>query len=280
MKIKKKAALLAGSVATLGAVAIGSGTAYAVASSAPAPTPLIGCVTGSSRTLEHVYTSPASFMGCPKGSIAVQSGATGPRGLAGSRGATGARGPQGPAGPSGAGGSAYRTEVDNGTEWTLSPNPIAGDVSTAGATYADAGVVVDAGELNSQLTTGSFAYDAGSNVSENLWIGDGPEASVPGTHPLSDSADFFYASYQGTGMFSVMAPGASGLSGTVSLAQIKAAYGNGGGPVEAYIWAGVTSSGANVPPVTIHSVDGVTVNSEVGIQTFDSNKLFAFVRPL
>ena len=280
MKIKKKAALIAGSVATLGAVAIGSGTAYAVASSAPAPTPLIGCVTGSSRTLEHVYTSPASFKGCPKGSIAVQSGATGPRGLAGPRGAAGARGPQGPAGPAGAGGSAYRTEVDNGTEWTLSPNPIAGDVSTAGATYADAGVVVDAGELNSQLTTGSFAYDAGSNVSENLWIGDGPEASVPGTHPLSDSADFFYASYQGNGMFSVMAPGASGLSGTVSLAQIKAAYGNGGGPVEAYIWAGVTSSGTDVPPVTIHSVDGVTVNSEVGIQTFNSDKLLAFVRPL
>lgn len=101
--------------------AIGGGVALATTSalsaspsvSIPAGT-LHGCVSGSARTMEHVYESNTSGTSCPSGSFLVYWSVTGPAGKNGTNGkngtdgtngkngATGATGAQGPAGPSGA----------------------------------------------------------------------------------------------------------------------------------------------------------------------------------
>jgi hypothetical protein len=97
-KIKKLG--IAGAVA-VGAIAISTGVAGASSISA-APKPgnftIVGCVAGSSRTLEHVFTDAANFKNCPSGSFAVAFNSTGPKGATGATGAKGATGAQGPSG--------------------------------------------------------------------------------------------------------------------------------------------------------------------------------------
>lgn len=90
--------------AAIAALALGTGGGYALAATLAAKTApasnIYGCVSGSSRTLEHVYTVAGNYKACPKGSFAVTvaSGKTGP---AGPKGATGKTGPTGPTGPAG-----------------------------------------------------------------------------------------------------------------------------------------------------------------------------------
>jgi hypothetical protein len=105
-----------GVIAAVGAVVAlaASGGGYALAADAapaavkiPAGT-LHGCVSGSTRVMEHVYESNTSGTTCPSGSFLVYWGVTGPKGAtgaAGAKGATGATGATGPAGPAGPAGN-------------------------------------------------------------------------------------------------------------------------------------------------------------------------------
>lgn len=126
MKLSRRAAV-SGTAAVAALAVIGGGSAIAVASVTTAsPTPAYGCVAGSTRVLEHIYTSASNFRGCPSGSFAVTIGAqgargpagpAGPKGATGATGATGQTGPQGatgaqgPAGPSTAGSSGLDVET-------------------------------------------------------------------------------------------------------------------------------------------------------------------------
>lgn len=84
MKFTKTGVIIA-SIATAAGIAIGVGTGVAVASATAPVSNAYGCVTGSSRTLEHVYTVAGNFKSCPAGSFAVTIGAppmtAGPSGL-------------------------------------------------------------------------------------------------------------------------------------------------------------------------------------------------------
>jgi hypothetical protein len=72
-----------------------AGTGLAAADAVTSTPTYHGCVVGTSRTLEHVYTSKTPT--CPSGSFAAKWNQTGPRGP------QGIQGPPGPAGPSTAG---------------------------------------------------------------------------------------------------------------------------------------------------------------------------------
>jgi hypothetical protein len=80
-----------------------------------------GCVVGTTRAVEDVYTSKTPA--CPKGSFAVtwnQQGPAGPQGATGPRGPAGPAGPQGPAGPAGSAGASdvvSVTATTNVTNW-------------------------------------------------------------------------------------------------------------------------------------------------------------------
>ena len=125
---------LAISAAALAVIGVaGGGVAIAATSGPSAPAVAIpagtlhGCVSGSSRTLDHVYEINTSGTTCPAGSFLVYWGVTGPKGATGATGAkgatgaAGATGPQGPAGPAGsAGASGALPTITAGTtvkEW-------------------------------------------------------------------------------------------------------------------------------------------------------------------
>lgn len=94
--------------------------AAAPARAAAAPDPINGCVTGTNRTLEQVFTDPANFPGCKSPAFQVTWNVQGP---AGPKGATGAGGPQGPQGPAGPAGTSAVTTISastNVTNWAES----------------------------------------------------------------------------------------------------------------------------------------------------------------
>jgi hypothetical protein len=69
-------------IGALGLLGTGFGTAEAV--SAFAPGTIHGCITGTNRVLEHVYTDPSKGLTCPSGSSSVfweQTNTAGPNGL-------------------------------------------------------------------------------------------------------------------------------------------------------------------------------------------------------
>ena len=74
------------------------------------------------------------------------------------------------------------------------------------------------------------------NLAENIWIADGPEAYVPGTHALSAGADFDYGYQQDGGYY--MTDGQY-AGHTLTLAQLKADFAND----QAYAWVGIDDSG-------------------------------------
>jgi hypothetical protein len=219
---------------------------------------------------------------CPKGDKALSWNVAGPKGAtgpAGKTGATGNAGPQGPAGatgntgpqgPAGISQAKVMTEVNNGTEFTLSPAPDLADTSSSTSpSYADAGVVVNLGSLGS-LTPASLDYTGGDGLIENIWIGDGPETSTPGTYPQSStgyplsSANFCYgkggtAGYSGFYMLGSSSACGSAYGETLSLAQIQSDFPSN---LEAYAWLGVDSLTAQ----TVQTVDGQTINATVGIE--------------
>jgi len=217
----------------------------------------------------------------PKGATgpAGKTGATGNAGPQGPAGATGNTGPQGPAGatgntgpqgPAGISQAKVMTEVNNGTEFTLSSAPDLADTSSSTSpSYADAGVVVNLGSLGS-LTPASLDYTGGDGLIENIWIGDGPETSTSGTYPQSStgyplsSADFCYGKGGTSGYSDFYMLGSSSACGTaygqtLSLAQIQSEFPSN---LEAYAWLGVDSLTAQ----TVQTVDGQTINATVGIE--------------
>ena len=68
---------------------------------------------------------------CPKGDKALSWNVTGPKGGTGQAGKTGATGNTGPQGPAGISQAKIMTEVNSGTEFTLSPAPDLADTSNA-----------------------------------------------------------------------------------------------------------------------------------------------------
>jgi hypothetical protein len=124
-------------------------------------------------------------------------------------------------------------EVDNGTAWTLTDNLARAHSTGPNEGYADAGVVVGLGSVRS--FTGIRATGS-RNLAENIWIADGPEAYVPGTHALSAGADFDYGYQQDGGYY--MTDGQY-AGQTLTLAQLKADFAND----QAYAWVGIDDSG-------------------------------------
>ena len=88
--MRKRSGIIAAAGAAVALAASGGGYALAAdaapaASSIPAGT-LHGCVSGSTRVMEHVYESNTSGTVCPSGSFLVYWGVTGPKGAPGTSG--------------------------------------------------------------------------------------------------------------------------------------------------------------------------------------------------
>ena len=188
----------------------------------------------------------------------------------------GERGPRGARGPAGADAPAWRSEVDNGAEFALSKGAL-GDTSAPAASYADAGVVVDLGSTD-DLTADSFAYtgtvDAGS-LNENVWIGNGPQASTPGVYSLED-VDFCYGlgSTATPTTFQMNAGCGADAGQTLDIDTIKAHYPG----LEAYAWVGVTNQ-ADTVNGHVDTAGGQAVNADFGVRVNDDTTLTAFVTP-
>jgi hypothetical protein len=268
------------------AAAVLGGGAFALASNASTPAAKSTVIKACENNKTHVLSVQTRPHTCGKGYTSVTWNQTGPQGATGAAGKTGATGPQGsagaigPQGPAGITTNTEFTEVDNGSEWSLSSEPNLSDTSASGATYADAGVVLDLGQL-SKLANSDLAYTGGTGLGENLWIGNGPQASTPAVNLFSaepNGADFCYLEYEGNNAYSPLDGNCSsyGLSGdAVTLAQIQAAF--SAAPVEAYAWVGVSiDSNAGVSATSVTTIDGQNVNATVGIAD-DSGVLLPYV---
>jgi hypothetical protein len=144
-------------------------------------------------------------------------------------------------------------EVDNGTTWTLTGSLARAHSTGPDEGYADAGVVVGLGSVRN--FTGIRATGS-SNLAENIWIADGSEAYVPGTHALSAGADFDYGFQQAGGYY--MTDGKY-AGQTLTLAQLRADFGSD----QAYAWVGIDNSGTTDYGY-VASVNGQPVYDVVG----------------
>jgi hypothetical protein len=190
-------------------------------------------------------------------------------------GERGPRGPRGPQGPAGVSAPTWRSEVDNGAQFSLSSGPL-GDTSAPAATYADAGVVVDVGATD-DLTLSSFAYDGDGPLTVNVWIGDGPQASTPGTYQL-DSVDFCYGLGQVTAGsltgFQMNSGCGDDAGKTLTVADLASHYPG----LEAYAWVGVTGpDSGNSTSASVVSVDGQHVGATVGVRVNADTTMTAYV---
>ena len=291
-------------IAAAGAAVIGTAAGVAsAASSVTVPQPgsyvMYGCIVGSSHTLEDFSTTAAGFTGCTAGGTPVAFNSTGVKGATGATGSTGAKGdtgpqgpkgatgpqgPQGAQGPAGAGAVNWRSEVDNGAEFAVSDSTTLADTSSVTATYADAGVIVSIGQVgNLGSANTAYAY-SGAKVSENIWIGNGPEASTPGIYSLSTPADFCYGLGQNytSGVpanFYMTGSNCGSYAGqSLTKAQIATDFPS---TAEAYEWVGVvTGSGGAAPgTATVSAVNGQTVNATVRVTKLTSGALFSYVIP-
>jgi hypothetical protein len=170
------------------------------------------------------------------------------------------------------------TEVDNGAQFALSPSPDLADTSATGATYSDAGAVVNVGTVHS-LRAASIAYSGSPSLLENIWIGDGAQASTPGIYPLSAGADFCYGlgqdySHGAPASFSMQSDCGTYAGQTLTLAQIVTDF---PGVLEAYAWVGVTSSGGAVSSASITSVGGNRVGLDAGVLANSNGSLTPYV---
>ena len=133
---------------TAAVAAVLGGGALALATTAPAAksTVIKACESNKThdlsvqtrRTCGRGYTSVRWNQTGPQGP-AGKTGTTGPAGVAGPQGPQGVAGAQGPQGPAGIAANEVFSEVDNGSEFTVSASPTVADTAAAGATYADAG---------------------------------------------------------------------------------------------------------------------------------------------
>lgn len=263
-RIVRKIALPLAAVA-----AVGTGAAAYAATTSDSSTAVAGpyymCVGSGSHQVTKIWGHGTNAT-CPSGKLLFRWKAVGERG------------PRGPRGPAGVNAPSWRSEVDNGTEFALS-NGAVGDTSAPGATYADAGIVVDVGSTDN-LTAAAFAYEGTATVAsldENVWIGNGPQASTPGIYPL-DNVDFCYGLGVGSTptTFQMNAGCGADAGQTLTIDQIKADFPG----LEAYAWVGVTgpAEGGSVSG-HVASAGGQAVNADFGVRVNDDTTLTAFVSP-
>ena len=147
-----------------------------------------------------------------------------------------------------------RAETDNGTTWTLYPGQLGASSGTQ-AGYADAGEVVSLGPVAS---FSGITAKGSANLSENIWITDGSEATVPGTHQLSTPVNFSYGFQQAGDTYYMDSGPYAGQ--TLTLVQVKADFAGH----DVLAWVGIDSSGtADSGYVT--SVNGRPVPAVLGI---------------
>lgn len=147
-----------------------------------------------------------------------------------------------------------RAETDNGTTWTLYSGQLGASTGTE-AGYADTGEVVS---LGSVASFGGITVKGSANLSENIWITDGSEATVPGTHQLSSPVNFSYGFQQSGDTYYMDSGPYAGQ--TLTLAQVKTDF--AGHNVLA--WVGIDSSGTADNGYII-SVNGHPVPAVLGI---------------
>ncbi|HUC21077.1 MAG TPA: hypothetical protein VMA73_00030 [Streptosporangiaceae bacterium] len=154
----------------------------------------------------------------------------------------------------GASASPIRAETDNGTTWTLYPGQLGASTGTQ-AGYADAGEVVS---LGSVASFNGITAKGSANLAENIWIADGSEATVPGTHQLSSAANFSYGFQQAGDTYYMDSGPYAGQ--TLTLAQVKADFAGH----DLLAWVGIESSGT-ADNGYILSVNGQPVPAVLGI---------------
>jgi len=147
-----------------------------------------------------------------------------------------------------------RAETDNGTAWTLYPGQLGTSTGTQ-AGYADAGEVVWLGSIASFR---GITAKGSANLAENIWITDGSEATVPGTHQLSSPANFSYGFQQAGDTYYMDSGPYAGQ--TLTLAQVKADF--AGHNVLA--WVGIESAGTSDNGYIL-SVNGQPLPAVLGI---------------
>jgi Ca2+-binding RTX toxin-like protein len=151
-------------------------------------------------------------------------------------------------------------EVDNGTTWTLADRTShEGRLSSSGPEqgYADAGVVVDLGpaaDFTGITITGS------QNLAENIWITDGSQATVPGTHPLSSPANFDYGLGVTGGWYMTGKPDAWNAK-TLTAAQIRSDFAG----YQVWAWVGIDDSGTTDYGY-VTSVNGHRASAILGLE--------------
>ena len=245
------------------ALLVGGGAAYAVTAATgggqPSSSTVYACVNSTGQLAWLEVSNP--------GHTCVDNLHLWHWGVTGATGKTGPQGPPGPQGPAGSYGNLF-SEVDNGAEYTVSPSPNLADTSTAGATYADAGVVYDLGPVDGLSSSAiAFTGSPGFPLAENIWIGDGPQASTPGTYKLS-SIDFCYgiganANSTGQPQDFQMQSGCGQYAGqTLTVKEISRDF---PAELEAYAWVGVTSTGGTVTTGSVDTIGGHNVGLLTGI---------------
>jgi hypothetical protein len=178
--MRKHIGVIAAAVAAVALAASGGGYALA-ADAAPAAVKipagtLHGCVSGSTRVMEHVYESNTSGTVCPSGSFLVYWGVTGPKGATGAKGAPGApgaKGAPGAPGPSGVVSTAATQLVTSSTPAIETGGSFTGRKTLVGTVALAAGTwLVDANftATPDENTTGDvfpqlFVYNGPVNAS-------------------------------------------------------------------------------------------------------------------
>ena len=147
-----------------------------------------------------------------------------------------------------------RAETDNGTTWTLYPGQLSASTGTQ-AGYADAGEVVSLGPIAS---FDGVTAKGSADLSENIWVTDGSEATVPGTHQLSTPVNFSYGFQQPGDTYYMDSGPYAGQ--TLTLAQVKTDF--AGHNVLA--WVGIDSAGTADNGYII-SVNGRPLPAVLGI---------------
>ena len=157
-----------------------------------------------------------------------------------------------------------RAEADNGTTWTLYPGQL-GASTGASVGYADAGEVV---WLGPAASFGGITAKGSANLAENIWITNGSEATVPGTHQLSAPVNFSYG-FQQTGDTYYMDSGPY-AGQTLTLAQVDTDFAGS----DVLAWVGIQSPGTAASGY-ITSVNGQLVPALLGIAS-SGGKVTAF----
>lgn len=173
------------------------------------------------------------------------------------------------AGPASAKPNQLSYEIDNGMTWTLA-NGQRHIASAVVGSYADAGVVADIGLADA---FNGIQFTGSGPLADNIWIGDGDQAYTPGTHQLSDGANFTYGFDNHDGTF-YMTDGAY-AGQTLSVAEIQQDFHGS----EVYAWVGVVYSGSPVEG-NVTSINGQnTHHRSMGVAPSGHNHILtAFVR--